>query len=281
MCLRNTVTQVPNKEISSIAATKGLAVEIRAVGGMSALILLFMMDITFIDDYSIVDIGFALNAAQSEAKTVAQLRWPQNRMECRYNHANSPFDLSVVEAVILEAGQAWELKSGLAFEYRGTTSDKPGAVVYDCLISWDLFPSIFKLGQAQNYRMGNTLVGTDIRISRWVAPNDLLLVLKHEIGHGLGLDHDHDGCIMHVSPSRSQLCFSDYAAITHLYPPYEIKGRPALDCTVNLLPNQEVYIPSIDGRYWARYRLDGDLNMTYIEHGEIGPSDLFLCRGYD
>lgn len=254
--------------------------------------LIFAAVATFADDYSVVALSQGLQAvsaaqpaggaaAQAAAASVTErreTRWSGERLQCRYNPAGAMIPLAAMEAAIRAAGRAWELKSGLRFEYAGTTDDAPGATVRDCLISWDIFSNPFKLGQAQNYRVGSTFVGSDIRLSRLLDAGRLQMVLTHEIGHGLGLSHDEEGCIMRTSPDDAALCFSDYAGISYLYPPYQMDGRPALDCSVNILPGNEVYIPSIDGKYWARYKLDARLNLTYIEHGEIEAGDFFVCK---
>lgn len=247
---------------------------------MLVLPLILVLGAALADDYSIVTLGQtqALVAAQAQVTQPQELRWSQERLQCRYNPAGAVLAQATVEAAILAAGRAWELKSGLAFEYAGTTGETPGQVVRDCLISWDTFSNPFKLGQTRNFRVDAELVGSDIRLSQLINERQLLMVLTHEIGHGLGLGHDEEGCIMRTSPSGSALCFSDYAGVSYLYPPYKVDGRPALDCSANLLADNELYIPSIDGKYWARYRLGAKLNLTYIEHGEIPAGDFFLCK---
>lgn len=247
---------------------------------MLVLPLILVLGATLADDYSVVSVGQsqALLVEQAQLPETRELRWSQERLQCRYNPKGALLPLATVEAAIIAAGRAWELKSGLVFEYAGTTAETPGRIVRDCLISWDTFSNPFKLGQAQNFRVDTDIVGSDIRISQLIDEQRLLMVLTHEIGHGLGLRHDEEGCIMRPAPSGSALCFSDYAGVSYLYPPYKVDGRPALDCSANLSTNNELYIPSIDGKYWARYRLGAKLNLTYIEHGEIAADDFFLCK---
>lgn len=247
---------------------------------MDALAFIILFTGAFLgDDHVTVELGQASALSATDAAVAEPARWPGDTLRCRYNPEGAPLDLETVETAIVEAGRAWQLKSGLNFEYIGTTSELPGEVVYDCLISWDLFSSIFKLGQARNFRIAGEMVGTDIRISKLVNAERLPMVLKHEIGHGLGLKHDNEGCIMRTSPDASHLCFSDYAGISYLYPPFKVDDRPGMDCSVNLLPDNEVYIPSIDGRFWARYRLNPkDMSLSYIEHGTIEDDRFFLCK---
>lgn len=247
---------------------------------MQVLPLILVLAAALGDDYSVLAIAqsHSISTAQAQIVAMREFRWSRERLQCRYNPAGARLPLATVEAAIRAAGVAWERKSGLVFDYAGTTPEAPGHVVRDCLISWDTFANPFKLGQTQNFRVDAELVGSDIRLSQLLDEQRLLMVLTHEIGHGLGLGHDEEGCIMRTSPAGSALCFSDYAGVSYLYPPYKVDGRPALDCSANLLPDNELYIPSIDGKYWARYRLGAKLNLTYIEHGEIEADDFFLCK---
>jgi hypothetical protein len=245
---------------------------------VSALSLLFVVAAALGDDYQEIAVGQLQALSATTVTEQRATRWLEGHMQCRYNPAGSPLPLATVEAAIRKAGEAWELKSGFSFEYAGTTQELPRGVVRDCLISWDLFSSPFKLGQTQNYRIDDGYVGSDIRLSRLLDSSRLQMVLRHEIGHGLGLRHNEQSCIMRSSPSDAALCFADYAGVSYLYPPYEVDGRPALDCSANLLPGNELYIPSIDGHYWARYRLRANLDLVYIEHGELEADEFFVCK---
>ena len=161
-------------------------------------------------------------------------RWPSG-VPIRYRIAlsNLPgIERDLFRKVFRSACDSWEAVCGIEFvevdsreSFVVTTmSQQPGGVLADCTLPYQ-FPVRMRIDATEPWGTGRPIPSNRI---------DLLIVLMHEIGHGLGLDHGGDSLMkpmydprMEIGPWERQLVVQAYG------PPKPKKPTPPVDPVAN------------------------------------------------
>ena len=163
-------------------------------------------------------------------------RWPSG-VPIRYRIALSGLpgiERDQFRAVFRAACDAWESVCGIEFQEVDsretfvvtTMVQAPGAVLADCTLPYpQQFPVRMRIDAAEPWGTGRPIPSNRI---------DLLIVLMHELGHGLGLDHGGDTLMkpmydprMEIGPWERQLVVQAYG------PPKPKKPTTPIDPAAN------------------------------------------------